>query len=61
MGERGVAGGVNGCVERCPERVWSVFSYKKGITGEKSELITHSSEKLRIGFFFFHGVTKTEL
>ncbi len=25
MGERGVAGGVNGCVERCPERVWGVF------------------------------------
>ncbi len=21
-GERGVAGGVNGCVERCPEQVW---------------------------------------
>ncbi len=25
-GESGVAGGVNGCVERCPERVWGVFS-----------------------------------
>ncbi len=25
VGERGVAGGVNGCVERCPERVWGVF------------------------------------
>ncbi len=25
VGERGVAGGVNGCVERCPERVWDVF------------------------------------
>ncbi len=26
VGERGVARGVNGCVERCPERVWGVFS-----------------------------------
>ncbi len=25
MGERGVAGGVNGGVERCPEQVWGVF------------------------------------
>ncbi len=26
VGERGVAGGVNGCVERCSGRVWGVFS-----------------------------------
>ncbi len=25
MGESGVAGGVNYCVERCSERVWGVF------------------------------------
>ncbi len=25
MGERGVAGGVNGCVNRCSGRVWGVF------------------------------------
>ncbi len=25
VGERGVARGGNGCVERCPERVWGVF------------------------------------
>ncbi len=25
VGERGVAGGVNGCVERCSGRVWGVF------------------------------------
>ncbi len=26
VGERGFAGGVNGCVERCSGRVWDVFS-----------------------------------
>ncbi len=25
VGERGVAGGVNGCVERCSGQVWGVF------------------------------------
>ncbi len=26
VGERGVTASVNGCVKRCPERVWCVFS-----------------------------------